>query len=79
MINRCQRKERELDAGKIAQIAAGFTGRGVAQLHTCARWLKIYTCLTDSIAGPFTVECLFDITLVGQSEESRAFSCGRLE
>ena len=76
MINRCQRKERELDAGKIAQIAAGFTGRGVAQLHTCARWLKIYTCLTDLVTGQFTVERLIANTLLDRPENPMLFHAG---
>jgi hypothetical protein len=32
--------------------------------------------LTDSVAGPFIVECLFDINLVGQSEDPVLFHAG---
>jgi hypothetical protein len=65
LINRCQRKERELHAGKIAQVAGGFTSGGVAQFNARARWLKTRsTCLTDPVTGQFTVECLIANTLL---------------
>jgi hypothetical protein len=37
---------------------------------------ELKTCLTDSVAGPSIVECLFDITLVGQSEDPVLFHAG---
>ena len=58
-------------------VADGCTFRGVAQL--IGQWMvteELKTCLTDSVAGPFIVECLFDITLVGQSEDPVLFHAG---
>jgi len=55
---------------KTAQVADGFTFRGVAQLiGPCMVAEGLSMCLTDSVAGQFTVECLIDITLVGRSED----------
>jgi hypothetical protein len=76
LINRCQRKERELDASKIAQMAAGFTSGGLAQLNTRARWLKTYTCLTDLVTGQFTVERLIANNLLDRPENPMLFHAG---
>jgi len=51
-------------------VADGCTFPGVAQVIGPRMVTEEFkTCLTDSVAGPFIVECLFDITLVGQSED----------
>jgi hypothetical protein len=59
---------------KTAQVAEGFTFRGVAQLiGPCMVAKGLGTCLTDSVAGQFTVECLIDSALLGQSKDPVLF------
>ena len=63
--------------GGTAQVADGFTFRGVAQLiGPCMVAEGLNTCLTDSVAGQFTVECLIDSALVGRSEDPVLFHAG---
>ena len=62
---------------KTAQVAEGFTFRGVAQLigpYVVAEGLG--TCLTDSVVRQFTVECWIDGTLLGQSKDPVLFHPG---
>jgi hypothetical protein len=55
---------------KTAQVADGFAFHGVAQLiGPCMVAEGLNTCLTDSVAGQFTVECLIESTLLGQSKD----------
>ena len=49
---------------------------GVAQLDACARWLKIYTCLTDLVTGQFTVKRLIANTLLDRPENPMLFHAG---
>ena len=59
---------------KTAQAAEGFTFRGVAQLiGPCMVAEGLGTCLTDPVAGQFTVECWIDGTLLGQSKDPVLF------
>ena len=58
-------------------VADACTFRGEAQL--ICLWMvteELKNVLTDPIAGPSIVECLFDITLVGQSEDPVLFHAG---
>jgi hypothetical protein len=58
-------------------VADGCTFRGVAQLIGPSMVTdELQNVLTDSVAGPSIVECLFDITLVGQSEDPVLFHAG---
>jgi hypothetical protein len=69
--------ERDDDAERTAQVADGSTLRGVAQLiGPCMMAEGLDTCLTDSVAGQFTVECLIDSVLVGRSEDPVLFHAG---
>jgi hypothetical protein len=62
---------------ETAQVADGFTFRGVAQLiGPCMVAEGLNTCLTDSVAGQVTVECLIDSALVGRSEDPVLFHAG---
>ena len=62
---------------ETAQVADGFTFRGVAQLiGPCMVAEGLSTCLTDSVAGQLTVESLIDTTLVGRSEDPVLFHAG---
>jgi len=62
---------------KTAQAAEGFTFRGVAQLiGPCMVAEGLGTCLTDPVAGQFTVECLIDSALVERSEDPVLFHAG---
>jgi hypothetical protein len=62
---------------KTAQLEDGFTFRGVAQLiGPCMVAEGLSTCLTDSVAGQFTVASLIDSTLVGRSEDPVLFHAG---
>ena len=68
------RKERELYTGKIARVAGGFTSGGVAQFNARARWLKTRSrCLTDPVAGQFTVEGLIANTLLDRPKNLMLF------
>jgi len=59
---------------ETAQVAEGFTFRGVAQLiGRCMVAEGIRTCLTDSVAEQFTVDCWIDGTLLGQSKDPVLF------
>jgi hypothetical protein len=59
---------------KTAKMADGFSFRGVAQLiFPCMVAEGPSKCLTDSVAGQFTVESLIDITLVGRTEDPVLF------
>ena len=69
--------ERDDEAEGNCASADRCTFRGVAQLID--PWMvteELKTCLTDSVAGPLIVECVFDITLVGQSEDPVLFHAG---
>jgi hypothetical protein len=62
---------------KTAQMADGFTFREVVQLICpCKVTEGLNTCLTDSVAGQFTVECLLDSYLIGRSEDPVLFHAG---
>ena len=62
---------------KTAQVAEGFTVRGVAQLiGPCVVAEGLGTCLTDPVAAQFTVECWIDGTLLGQSKDPVLFHPG---
>ena len=62
---------------KPAQVAEGFTFRGVAQLiGPCMVAEALNTCLTNSVARQSTVECLIDSALVGRSEDPVLFHAG---
>jgi hypothetical protein len=59
---------------ETAQVAEGFTFRGVAQLiGPCMVAEGIRTCLTESVAEQFTVKCWIDGALLGQSKDPVLF------
>jgi hypothetical protein len=77
LINRVKETERDDDAERAAQVTDGFTVRGLAQLiGPCMMAEGLNTCLTDSVAGQFTVERLIDSALVGRSEDPVLFHAG---
>jgi len=59
---------------KTAEVAEGFSIRGVAQLiGPCMVAEGLGTCLAESVAGQFTVECWIDSALLGQSKDPVLF------
>lgn len=78
MINRCQRNERGLAAGKMAQMAL-VSRRVEWRSSTPVRgWLNTYArlTLTDLVTGQFTVESLIANTLLDRPGNPMLFHAG---
>jgi hypothetical protein len=62
--------------GETAQVAAGFTPWWSGTTHRQVHGDRLNTCLTDSVARQFTVDCLIDSNFIGWSEDPVLFHAG---